>query len=69
MKYNGPPLILIYNPLGELEKEGDTQSGHELMVVHTLEAETLLKRRSQSHFHPKYRRPEVYGRLVEPVNS
>lgn len=68
MKYNGPPLILIYNPLGELEVEGDTQSDDELMVVHRLKAETLYERRGQSHFHPKYRRPAIYGGLVKPVN-
>jgi len=68
MKYDGPPLVLVYNPLGELEKEGDTLSGEELMVVHTLKAATLRERRSQRHFHPKYRRPEIYGDLLGPVN-
>lgn len=63
MRYDGPPLVLIHNPLGELEKEGDTRSGDELMVVHTLRASTLDERRSQGHFHPKYRRPEIYRDL------
>ena len=63
MRYDGPPLVLIHNPLGELEKEGDTRSGKELMVVHTLREATLVERRSQAHFHPKYRRPELYRNL------
>jgi predicted amidohydrolase len=67
--YDGPPLILIHNPLGELEVESDPGAIDELMIVHTLRAETLWQRRSEELFHPKYRRPEIYGRLTEPLNK
>lgn len=68
MRYDGPPILLVYNPLGELECEGDAASGEEQMVVHTLRAATLQQRRGESHFHPKYRRPSLYGRLLDPLN-
>ena len=61
MSYNGPPLLMVFNPLGELEAEGDSESDEEQMLVHTLKADTLHERRSQGHFHPKYRRPSIYG--------
>jgi len=68
MNYDGPPLILVYNPLGELECESDCSTLDEQIVVHTLEAAKLYERRGQPHFHPKYRRPAIYGDLVLPVN-
>ena len=58
--YDGPPLILIINPQGELEAESDPRSTQEQMIVHTLKAQTLYDRRSEELFHPKYRRPQIY---------
>ncbi|HJN19025.1 MAG TPA: carbon-nitrogen hydrolase family protein [Armatimonadota bacterium] len=61
--YEGPPIIFVFNPLGELEVDTSPDARGERMVVHALRATTLVERRSQSHFHPKYRRPEIYSDL------
>ncbi|MFQ5809056.1 MAG: hypothetical protein ACE5JM_05510 [Armatimonadota bacterium] len=62
--YEAPPVIFVFSPLGEPEVDTEPTARGERMVVHTLEAATLYKRRSQGHFHPKYRRPEIYGDLA-----
>ncbi len=65
VEYFGPPLVIIINPLGEVEAE--TQPGQvvEQMVIHTLKADTLVKRRSDALFHPRYRRPAIYRKITE----
>lgn len=61
--YFGPPLVLYINPQGELEKQSGPAATGELMIVHKLEAQKLYDRRGEELFHPKYRRPEIYGNL------
>jgi len=65
VEYFGPPLVIIINPSGEIEAE--TQPGQvvEQMVIHTLKADTLVKRRSDALFHPRYRRPAIYRKITE----
>ncbi|HPO52363.1 MAG TPA: nitrilase-related carbon-nitrogen hydrolase [bacterium] len=65
VEYYGPPLVIIINPFGEIEAETPAGQTDEQMVVHTLKAETLVKRRSDELFHPRYRRPSIYRKITE----
>lgn len=63
VEYFGPPLIIFINPFGEIEAETKPGQTTEQIVVHTLKAETLIKRRSDIYFHPRYRRPHIYKKI------
>jgi len=65
LDYDGPSLILVINPQGELEAESNPDCRDEQMVVHEIKKENVLKRRSEALFHPKYRRPETYRKISE----
>jgi N-carbamoylputrescine amidase len=65
LDYDGPSLVLVINPQGELEAESNPDCIDEQMVVHEISKEKVLKRRSEALFHPKYRRPETYKRISE----
>jgi len=67
--YDGPPIILLFNPQGELEQESDPSSTEEQMLIHTLQAQKLYDRRSEELFHPKYRRPGIYSDLTKGLNE
>jgi len=68
LEYYGPPLILFINPQGEVEKQSDPKATEELMIVHKLEAQKMYDRRSEELFHPKYRRPETYGKIARLID-
>ncbi|MCM8788707.1 MAG: carbon-nitrogen hydrolase family protein [Candidatus Omnitrophica bacterium] len=63
VEYYGVPLVMVINPFGEIEAETKPGQTTEQMVVHTLKAETIVKRRSDSLFHPRYRRPHIYKKI------
>lgn len=63
--YDGPSLILVINPHGELEAESNPDCIDEQIVFHEIMKEKVLERRSEALFHPKYRRPETYGMISE----
>jgi predicted amidohydrolase len=65
VEYDGPSVVFIFNPQGELEAESDPNITDEQMVVHKIEAEKVHRRRSEELFHPKYRRPEIYQALTQ----
>jgi predicted amidohydrolase len=64
-QYYGNPVVLIYNPLGQLVAESPDDAADEVLVVADLDRKLLVKRRSQGVFHPRFRRPEIYRRLSE----
>lgn len=59
------PIVLVYDPLGELVAESPDDASDELMVVADLDRERLVERRSSLGFHPRYRRPEIYASLSQ----
>ena len=61
----GNPVVLVYSPLGQLIAESPDEAGDEVMVIAMLDRELLRERRSQGVFHPRFRRPELYGLLSE----
>ncbi len=63
VEYFGPPFVMIINPFGEIEAETEPGQTDEQMIIHTLKAETLVKRRSDALFHPRYRRPGIYKKI------
>jgi predicted amidohydrolase len=64
-QYNGNPVVLIYSPHGQLVGESPDEASEEVMVLAELRRELLVERRSQAVFHPRFRRPELYGMLCE----
>lgn len=58
-------VVLIYSPEGKLIAESPDEASGEVMVVSDLDQQLLFKRRSQNVFHPRFRRPELYGILAE----
>jgi predicted amidohydrolase len=65
VEYYGVPFIMIINPFGEIEAETPAGQTTEQILVWTLKAETLIKRRSDPLFHPRYRRPQIYKKISE----
>ena len=63
--YYGNPVAMIYSPMGELVAESPDHAGEEVMVVAELDRDIMVSRRSQSVFHPRFRRPELYELLCE----
>ena len=63
--YYGNPMVMIYNPLGQLVAASPDEASSEVMVTADLDRELLAERRSQGVFHPRFRRPELYGILAE----
>lgn len=63
--YYGNPVVLIYGPDGKLIAESPDNVSEEVMVVAELDRSLLVARRSQGVFHPRFRRPELYGLLAE----
>jgi predicted amidohydrolase len=63
--YYGNPVVMIYTPLGQLLAESADDASDEVMVTADLDAKLLADRRSQSVFHPRFRRPELYELLSE----
>ena len=63
--YYGNPMVMIYNPLGQLVAASPDEAGDEVMVTADLDKNLLAERRSQGVFHPRFRRPELYGLLAE----
>ncbi len=61
----GNPVVLVYSPLGQLVAESPDEADDEVMVVAELDKALLRERRSQGVFHPRFRRPELYGLLSE----
>lgn len=57
--------ILIYSPEGLLIAESPDDADGEVMVIADLDRKILVERRSQGHFHPRFRRPELYKILAE----
>jgi predicted amidohydrolase len=57
--------VLVYSPLGQLVAESPDDADDEVMVVADLDRELLVERRSQAVFHPRFRRPELYGMLAK----
>ena len=64
-QYYGNPMVMIYNPLGQLVAASPDEAGDEVMVTADLDMRLLAERRSQGVFHPRFRRPELYGLLAE----
>ena len=63
--YTGPSLILVIDPSGDLVCQSNPEKADtEQMVVHKINRELIDKRRSNSLFHPKYRRPEIYRSIA-----
>ena len=58
-------MVMIYNPLGQLVAASPDEASGEVMVTADLDRELLAARRSQGVFHPRFRRPELYGLLAE----
>ena len=54
----------MYDPHGHKIAESDDDATGDVMVVATLEASVIEARRTEGHYHPKFRRPEVYGGLA-----
>ncbi|MHC4872634.1 MAG: carbon-nitrogen hydrolase family protein [Planctomycetota bacterium] len=65
VEYDGPSLILVINPQGDLEAQSDPACTDEQMVIHDIKEEKVTERRSEELFHPKYRRPEMYNLINE----
>jgi len=65
--YDGHPVCLVYDPHGHKIAESNDDAMGEVMVVATLKAKTIAARRAEGHYHPKYRRPEIYGELVVSI--
>jgi predicted amidohydrolase len=63
--YYGNPVALVYNPFGQLLAESPDDASDEVMVLADLNRNLLAERRSQSVFHPRFRRPELYRSLAE----
>jgi predicted amidohydrolase len=63
--YHGNPVAVIYSPSGDLLAESADDADGEVMVTVDLNPKLLAARRSQSVFHPRFRRPEIYGSLAE----
>lgn len=61
--YYGNPVVMVYSPMGELVAESPDEAGDEVMVLAELDRDILVRRRSQSVFHPRFRRPELYDLL------
>ncbi len=61
----GNPMVMIYNPLGQLVAASPDDASDEVMVTADLDKGLLGERRSQGVFHPRFRRPELYGLLAE----
>ena len=61
----GNPMVMIYNPLGQLVAASPDDASDEVMVTADLDRGLLAERRSQGVFHPRFRRPELYGILAE----
>ena len=61
----GNPVVLVYSPLGQLIAQSPDEADDEVMVIAELDRELLRERRSQGVFHPRFRRPELYGLLSE----
>ena len=59
------PMVVVYNPLGQLVAASPDDAGDEVMVTADLDKQLLAERRSQGVFHPRFRRPELYGLLAE----
>lgn len=58
-------VVLIYSPEGKVIAESPDEAFGDIMVVAELDQQLLFKRRSQNVFHPRFRRPELYGILAE----
>jgi hypothetical protein len=56
---------MAYSPSGDLVAESADGASDEVMVTIDLDPKLLAARRSQSVFHPRFRRPEIYGSLAE----
>ena len=63
--YYGNPVVVVYSPLGQLLTESPDDAGDEVMVTAGLDRKLLAARRSQGVFHPRFRRPELYGLLAQ----
>ena len=59
------PMVVVYNPLGQLVAASPDEAEDEVMVNADLDKQLLAERRSQGVFHPRFRRPELYGILAE----
>ena len=59
------PMVVVYNPLGQLVAASPDNASDEVMVTADLNRQLLAERRSQGVFHPRFRRPELYGLLAE----
>lgn len=59
------PVCLIYSPQGKLIAESPDSAEGEVMVIADLDRNILADRRSQGHFHPRFRRPELYKILAK----
>jgi predicted amidohydrolase len=59
------PMVTVYNPLGQLVTASPDEASDEVMVTADLDEQLLAERRSQGVFHPRFRRPELYGLLAE----
>ena len=58
-------VVLVYSPDGKLIAESPDEASGEVIVVSDLDQNLLFERRSQNVFHPRFRRPELYGILAE----
>jgi N-carbamoylputrescine amidase len=63
--YHGNPVVMAYSPLGDLIAESPDEAMVEVMVTIDIDPKLLAARRSQSVFHPRFRRPEIYRLLRE----
>ncbi|MYB75979.1 MAG: carbon-nitrogen hydrolase family protein [Chloroflexi bacterium] len=61
----GNPMVMIYSTLGQLVAASPDDASDEVMVTADLDRGLLAERRSQGVFHPRFRRPELYGILAE----
>ena len=59
------PMVMVYSPLGQLVAASPDEAGDEVMLTADLDKQLLGDRRSQGVFHPRFRRPELYGLLAE----
>ena len=67
LEYDGPSLLLVHNPHGELEAESGEDVSQEQMLLHSLKSEAVAARRSDMLFQAKFRRPEIYGNLSKTM--
>jgi predicted amidohydrolase len=63
--YYGNPVVMAYSPSGDLLAESPDEAADEVIVTLDLDPKLLAARRSQSVFHPRFRRPEIYRSLAE----